>query len=289
MVAARRSDTSPVVRTTTALARALYELRVSERATAIGLSVLTYVDGTFWVAQRWTQDAASVAVSGIDTLVEMTASQPAPWDPPSALDPRGQGPRGLVDWEGHRTALVFSARTLLGVIDLEGARCSVSRRERSDALLARISTHLAGWIAAAPDPSARLVVGSRGLRLHTPGLPTPSRPLQSALTAWRAHAHSGARRLGLGLATVELEPLDGPAGPHLLVTLSRPTFYVVPSDLPLTTRQREIADLASRGFTVDEMAALTGCTPNTVKTHLKTVYRVLGVANRIELRELLDV
>lgn len=51
----------------------------------------------------------------------------------------------------------------------------------------------------------------------------------------------------------------------------------------LTPRQREVAELASYGATTDEIASHLGISPNTVRTHLKAVYRDLGVANRVEL------
>lgn len=51
----------------------------------------------------------------------------------------------------------------------------------------------------------------------------------------------------------------------------------------LTDRQREVAELASHGATVDEVAAHCGISPHTVRQHLKHAYRKLGVANRVEL------
>jgi DNA-binding CsgD family transcriptional regulator len=54
-------------------------------------------------------------------------------------------------------------------------------------------------------------------------------------------------------------------------------------------RQREVAELASYGATVDEIARHFSISPNTVHHHLKLVYRKLGVANRVELARALGL
>jgi DNA-binding NarL/FixJ family response regulator len=51
----------------------------------------------------------------------------------------------------------------------------------------------------------------------------------------------------------------------------------------ITPRQREVAEFAAVGATVGEIAAQLGISLNTVRTHLKGVYRTLGVASRVEL------
>ena len=48
----------------------------------------------------------------------------------------------------------------------------------------------------------------------------------------------------------------------------------------LTPREREIAVLAGRGYSNDEIADLLVLSPATVKTHLGSVYRKLGVGGR---------
>lgn len=303
-----------------ALARALDAVRLAEQAKSAVLSVLLHVDGTFWIARRYTLDPARAAPEDDGRLRESTPSAPTRWDPPVGLDPRRARPRGLLELDastcstrstrskvantsnaaspaaqspaGSRAALVVSDRTVLGLLELHGVRARIGRPERSEALLHRVATQLAMVIASAPDPSARLLVGPRGVSLQSRELPLAPDSGLSELAFFAAlrasRAGPGPCRLGLGLATVELEPFDGPLGPHLLVTLSRPSFFVVSQGLQLTTRQREIADLASHGLTVEEIAAATQRAPDTIKTHLKSVYRTLGVANRLELRELLD-
>ena len=61
------------------------------------------------------------------------------------------------------------------------------------------------------------------------------------------------------------------------------------SEIPfgLSVKQYEIARLAAEGRTGPEVACRVGLGLNTVKTHLKTVYRKCGANNRPELRRLL--
>ncbi|MFT6143076.1 MAG: DNA-binding CsgD family transcriptional regulator [Myxococcota bacterium] len=58
----------------------------------------------------------------------------------------------------------------------------------------------------------------------------------------------------------------------------------VPKVLMLTPTQRQVASYAASGATVYEIAEHLQRSPDTVKWHLKTLYKELGVASRIELR-----
>lgn len=291
MVAAPHPETQPLSSSEpeSSLVRALLALRVAERARAVTLSVLVYADDTFWVGRRLRLE---------DTFCDTTPHTPTRWDPPVGLDPRSPRRPGFVEHtelgRSHgapptgRIGLVVSDRTVLGVVELQDARAH-AHAERAHASIARVAAHLTAAIATAPEPRARLILGPDGVCLRSGEIERHEHFELARLFALHADdPRSGSRRLGLGLATVELEPLEGPAGPHLLVTFSRPSFHVVPKELPLTHRQREIADLASHGLTVGEIAAATRRAPDTIKTHLKSVYRTLGVANRLELRELLS-
>jgi DNA-binding CsgD family transcriptional regulator len=55
------------------------------------------------------------------------------------------------------------------------------------------------------------------------------------------------------------------------------------SEPKLTSRQREIADLAASGYTNREIGDATRTSSNTVKKHLKLVFTQLGVQSRAEL------
>lgn len=50
----------------------------------------------------------------------------------------------------------------------------------------------------------------------------------------------------------------------------------------LTHRQREVMDLVLRGLTNREMCTLLGISENTIKTHLRAIFRELDVTNRTE-------
>lgn len=56
------------------------------------------------------------------------------------------------------------------------------------------------------------------------------------------------------------------------------------SDHPaLSERQRQIVELLARGMTTKEICRVLGISPNTVKTHIATIFRALGVRNRTQV------
>lgn len=77
--------------------------------------------------------------------------------------------------------------------------------------------------------------------------------------------------------------LHGPEGVRYLLHLCAPSpLHVAPVDR-LTSAQREVAQLAASGWTVAEMARRTQRAPETVRSHLRAVYRRLRVSSRAEL------
>jgi DNA-binding CsgD family transcriptional regulator len=50
----------------------------------------------------------------------------------------------------------------------------------------------------------------------------------------------------------------------------------------LTPRQREVLALVASGLSSSDVAKELGITPGTVKTHLTTIYKVIGVRNRVQ-------
>ncbi len=74
---------------------------------------------------------------------------------------------------------------------------------------------------------------------------------------------------------------DGTAGTRMLVCLRAQPEWM--ESAALTARQLEIAELASDGATIREVAGHLGLSVHTVRTHLRNVYRALGVGNRLEL------
>jgi DNA-binding CsgD family transcriptional regulator len=58
---------------------------------------------------------------------------------------------------------------------------------------------------------------------------------------------------------------------------------IFPAEALLTPRQREVARLAMRGKTVAQIADITNIHFETVRTHLRNIYRRLGINRRSEL------
>jgi DNA-binding CsgD family transcriptional regulator len=63
---------------------------------------------------------------------------------------------------------------------------------------------------------------------------------------------------------------------------ARTTLHL--GDSPLSEREREVAELAVRGFTNQQIADRLFISPETVKTHIRNISRKLGVNNKKELR-----
>jgi len=51
----------------------------------------------------------------------------------------------------------------------------------------------------------------------------------------------------------------------------------------LSERQRQIVELLAQGMTTKEICRVLGISPNTVKTHVATIFRALGVRNRTQV------
>ncbi|MFV8749672.1 helix-turn-helix domain-containing protein [Nannocystaceae bacterium ST9] len=92
----------------------------------------------------------------------------------------------------------------------------------------------------------------------------------------RAH-HRGQSEPRVEACACSITRLEGKLGPHYLVALRPPLLG------NLSRRQREIAEYAAAGATAREIADSLGIGYHTVRQHLKEVYRVLGIASRVEL------
>jgi len=57
---------------------------------------------------------------------------------------------------------------------------------------------------------------------------------------------------------------------------------VEPVRLPLSLRETQVLEMASRGMTNSQMAADLCLSVHAIKFHLAAIYRKLGVANRTE-------
>lgn len=52
--------------------------------------------------------------------------------------------------------------------------------------------------------------------------------------------------------------------------------------ISLTKREREVLALLAKGQRNSEIAEILGVTENTVETHLKNIFRKLGISNRVQ-------
>lgn len=72
-----------------------------------------------------------------------------------------------------------------------------------------------------------------------------------------------------------------------LMTLEPTSPPELSPDHLLTARQREVVETAVLGATVTEIAQALRLSPDTVRSHLKDIYRRLGIASRVELAAVL--
>ncbi len=134
------------------------------------------------------------------------------------------------------------------------------------------------------------------LREHFPEQPVAifsadceSATIQSALASGASGylpKHSSAsviqHALGLILAGDIYVPLDALAASAQPAPAAAPAADA-PNPLALPTRQREIVELVAQGLSNKEICRQLNISPNTVKTHLATIFETLGVRSRYEI------
>lgn len=85
---------------------------------------------------------------------------------------------------------------------------------------------------------------------------------------------------GLGVRVARLE---GALGVRYAVTIERLQRPELGPKSLLTLRQREVAEYAVAGATAEEIAETLEISPNTVRDHIRNIYRRLGIGSRAEL------
>ncbi len=140
-------------------------------------------------------------------------------------------------------------------------------------------------------PEERLLVREQGRQVLSSGEPRPSQRRRlvdrdgRALSVWESMAKidwNGHRALGVLFfvpATqdwAEREPAS-----------QRDAFMARTRALArLSPRQREVAVLLAQGFTPTNVAARLGLSVETTRTHVKAIYKRIGISSRIELARL---
>ncbi len=75
-------------------------------------------------------------------------------------------------------------------------------------------------------------------------------------------------------------------GEHVFVSAEHSARRIAAAMSQLTRREREVAGLLGEEHSYDEIALALTIEPETAKTHVKRIYRKLGVHSRAQLREL---
>jgi len=79
---------------------------------------------------------------------------------------------------------------------------------------------------------------------------------------------------------------SSPPVPARTPGVAPPAASVEPPAATLTRRERQGLDAVAPGLSNDEIAAELYLSPNTVKGHLKRLFRKIGVSSRWEARDL---
>jgi len=82
-------------------------------------------------------------------------------------------------------------------------------------------------------------------------------------------------------------PMHGAEQVHTLVTVVPPRAELSEALELLSPTQREVAEYAAAGATVAEIADVLERSPETVRSHIKEVYKRLSICTRLELQWLL--
>ena len=191
---------------------------------------------------------------------------------------------GAPDFDETESALL----TALGPVIAAGLRRLAVHRSALDGA----DVDGPGLLLVAPDGtlSAGTAAGEAWLSLLISTVPG-SRP--SALMCLVALARAPAdrpRRLRVRAAdgrwtTLHAAPLSDGNGTAIIVEPSGPSDVaeMLARGHGLTPREREVALGLARGEATDALAARLFVSPHTVRGHLKTVFRKVGVASRAEL------
>jgi DNA-binding CsgD family transcriptional regulator len=195
----------------------------------------------------------------------------------------------------HLRAIFFDGPRFLGYLALlrRGAHARF-RADEQERFVAAVELFKAG-LAAADALEARSFEGdligvsnAQGVIEHaTEGLVRWLNPDRRTYLARRIRAiDAGTYPCGTELFSggeVRVTRLDGGGGVRYLITVEQAQGLWLGPEVWLTERQLEVAEYAGAGATNAEIARAMGISPETVKTHMKSIYERLGVSTRQEL------
>ncbi|RMG97113.1 MAG: LuxR family transcriptional regulator [Deltaproteobacteria bacterium] len=216
--------------------------------------------------------------------------------PASDLVGRHYAPHGIVDV--LRVVIYDDQRFVgyLGAVRFADAgrfgRSVVARLKAS--LRAILSAAIAIDGLASRDRGADVSVGRQllfradgTLDMASPGAADRLSADQRAALARRVRAFDRGNVDTQPILGESLVRLVGNEASRYLVSLPRRVSPCLRPEWRLQRRQREIAEYIAAGATAREVAEHLGLSHHTVRDHIKAIYRVLGVASRLELAETL--
>ena len=92
----------------------------------------------------------------------------------------------------------------------------------------------------------------------------------------------------VGQVMLEVTRLSCEGGARFLVQITPGRSLPEPAVARLTPSQLQVATFAAAGATAAEIARSLDRSPETIRTHIKRVYALLGVANRVELSQVME-
>lgn len=142
-------------------------------------------------------------------------------------------------------------------------------------------------VGQAPAHAAQLAGAASAQRSATGTAPWPSekariaRWLEAARHKLGDRAYAAAWRDGESLSESDVVA----ATPHFVADALAPPAPpgAAPLDMPLTVRQHEVAELISRGFTNDQIAATLVLSPSTVRAHIEHILERLDLHSRAQI------
>lgn len=181
----------------------------------------------------------------------------------------------------------------IGVVRTDGTRFEPATRAAVDAQVGQVEESLATARAleSIDDPSAYLLARPDGAveQATEPALRWLTLERDAILRRAVCAADQGELdECRIDGVSVRFVRLDGSGGVRYLATLTDDAGLSLSRAACLTPVEHLVAVSAAAGLRVHEIAEEHALSPNTVKSHLKSVYRKLEVASRVELAEALD-
>jgi DNA-binding NarL/FixJ family response regulator len=133
-----------------------------------------------------------------------------------------------------------------------------------------------------PDGQVECMTSGRGHMVRNVVVTKTGRVVREMIASGRQAA-----TMYMGSTKVHISRLEGNAT-HFLASIEKvPVVRPALRELPLSSAQRVVAEHAAHGATTGEIARHLGRSVDTVKAHLREVYKRLDVGSRLELADVL--